>query len=44
MVYPNGRRFTHERQIITVDDWRDTIFGPCNFGFVSIGPMKIVEI
>jgi hypothetical protein len=43
-VYPNGRRFTEERLVITVDDWRDTIIGRVNFGHVQILDLGPVEI
>jgi hypothetical protein len=40
----SGRKFTTEREVVSVDDWRDTAFGLVNFGFVRFGKPRIVEV
>lgn len=44
MVFPDGRRFTTEREVTSVDNWQDTPFGPVNFGYVLLGPTRMVEL
>lgn len=42
IVFPDGRRFVSFNDITSYDDWRDTPFGPWNFGHVHIGPTRYV--
>lgn len=39
-IYPDGSRWATERTVTTIDDWRETPFGPMNFGHISLGPMR----
>lgn len=39
IVY-DGVTYYTEREVTRVDDWRDTSFGPVNFGFVRFGPPR----
>lgn len=40
-VYPDGRLLVAKREMIRVDDWRDTPVGPVNFGMVIAGPWSL---
>jgi len=37
----DGTIWTTEREVTYLDDWRDTPWGPVNFGCVLVGPMKL---
>lgn len=41
---PDGSRWTTEREVTRVDDWRDTIFGRVNFGYIRFGPMRMARL
>lgn len=44
LTFPDGTRFRSERDVIRVDDWRETPIGRINVGFVHVGPVRLVEI
>lgn len=44
LVFPNGERWTYEREVHTIDDWRVSNIGPVNFGKVTLGPQKLVRV
>lgn len=39
-VWFDGRRFKCGAWVTRCDDWRDTILGPMNYGYVHIGPTE----
>ena len=43
LVLPSGKRYETETLWITVDDWRETVVGAVNFGFVTKGPTRLRE-
>ena len=44
LTHPNGEKWTTEREIVRVDDWQATPWGPANFGSVWLGPQRIVQV
>lgn len=42
--FDGDKRYRGQCDVTRVDYWRDTIFGPVNFGFVHKGPMRMVEV
>jgi hypothetical protein len=44
IVWEDGSEWTTERERTRVDDWRETPAGLVNFGYVTLGPTRIVQI
>jgi len=44
LIRPDGSEWTTEREVTRVDDWRDTPWGPVNFGYVVMGPSRWTQI
>lgn len=44
VTYDGEHRYQTERDVVSVDDWRDTIMGPVNFGYRWLGPRRMVRI
>jgi hypothetical protein len=42
VILPSGKRLTWERTFTRTDDWRETIFGPVNFGRVTISAERLI--
>ena len=40
LIEADGTRRRMERTVTTVNDWRETAFGPVNFGYTILGPER----
>lgn len=40
----DGPIYALEREITKIEDWRETPFGPVNFGKVRFGPQRMVKV
>jgi hypothetical protein len=40
ICWGDGLRWRTERDVLIRDDWRDTVFGPVNFGETTLGPTR----
>jgi hypothetical protein len=44
MIHPDGSTTAMEREVTTIHDVRRTIFGPVDFGHMTLGPWRFVGV